>query len=657
MNSLEPHHIIAIGASAGGMEEINTFFDHTPLDGVSYVIVQHLSPDFKSRMVELLGKHSKLDVTEAREGMEVTSNQVYLIPSDKFMTISDNKLNLFDKSTIKGPHLTINKFFESLALNSGNKAIGILLSGMGSDGTDGIRLLKKAGGMVMVRDPQTSEFPSMPSHAIATGVVDFVLEPELMPLTIEEFVKEGDEAIHFEEIDENNLQTIIEIINQQLPLDFSEYKKSTILRRIKRRAAAHNFTKLEAYIELLRSSPEEVELLTKDFLISVTSFFRDKKSFDFIKTDVIPDILSKLQVDEEFKIWVPGCALGEEAYSLAIIIHEQLKKDNLLRIVKIFATDIDSNALVHAGKGVYPKSIAKDVPERILDKYFFKEGDSYRIGPVIRRMVIFANHDLVKNPPYCNMHLISCRNLLIYMTPVLQRKIFAMLLFGLKKNGFLFLGSSENPLPIIENLEVVNKKLKVYKNLESKRFVRFDAFSLPILPDKSEKPNKEKDLRKVVSGGSLEKLICESIVTSNNIVAICINESKEVLQTFGDTSKYLLQKNFTSNLSELLPQALSIAFNNLCMEALSTNKAVSIRGINFQKDERDILVALTVEPIDAYKIKQKTLLVKISEDNNAVNHKVGIRQFDESASQSQYIRSLEIDLKQVKEKLESAFTG
>ena len=475
----EPHHIIAIGASAGGMDEINSFFDHTPLDGVSYVIIQHLSSDFKSRMVELLARHSKLVVKEAENEMVVVCNEVYLIPHNKFMTISDGSLYLSDKEHVKGPHLTINNFFESLAADCGKKAIGIILSGLGSDGTEGIKAIKKAGGMIMARNPATSDFGSMPSSAIATGLVDFVLEPALMPGAIEDYVKNAGELLTDDKDDETNLKAIIDLIKENSPLDFSDYKQTTILRRTKRRASYANFTSLGSYLNHLKTTPEEVDALAKDFLISVTAFFRDKEAFEFIQKEVLPAILQKLAPGEELKLWVAGCATGEEVYSLAILIAELLTDDFEGLVVKIFATDIDSAALLHAGKGLYNAGIAKDVSPERLEKYFIMEGDGYRVNPIIRKMVIFAQHDLVKNPPYCNMHFISCRNLLIYMTSVLQKKIFTMLLFGLKMDGYLFLGSSENPMPILKNLEVVHKKWKIYKNLEKKRGITFDAFAYP----------------------------------------------------------------------------------------------------------------------------------------------------------------------------------
>jgi len=651
----DPHHIIAIGASAGGMEEINSFFDRTPLDGVSYIIVQHLSPDFKSRMVELLAKHSKLIVEQAEDGMAVECNQVYLIPSDKFMTIRDNKLYLTDKENIKGPHMTINTFFNSLAADYGKKAIGIIFSGLGSDGTEGIKAIRKAGGMTMARNPETSQFGSMPSNAIATGLVDFVLEPELMPDAIEDYVKnEGKITIEHED-DEKTLSAIMDLIKERSPHDFSDYKQATILRRTKRRASYGNFTTLEGYLNFLKVTPEEVESLAKEFLISVTSFFRDKEAFDFIQSNVLPNILEKLAPDEELKMWVAGCATGEEVYSIAILIAEQLTGKFEDTIVKIFATDIDSAALAHAGKGVYNTGITKNVSAERLEKYFTKEGENYKVSPVIRKMVIFAQHDLVKNPPYCNMHLISCRNLLIYMATVLQKKIFSMLLFGLKKDGYLFLGSSENPMPIIKNLEVVHKKWKIYKNLETKRGVSFDAFSLPELLDtKHISPHSSREEASKNTDNTLGEAMNLSLATELDYLALCIDENNRVIKSYGDTTKYLLQKHFNSNLSELLPKALALAFNILSTSAVKTNQKATVNGIKIKHGGHNINVNLSVSPLMIKKGEQRLLMVTINEDKSAIAIPEDVV-FDEKTYLDQYTINLEEELKDQKDKLNSAY--
>ncbi|MBB6502619.1 chemotaxis protein CheB [Pedobacter cryoconitis] len=656
MPTIEPDHIIAIGASAGGMEEINAFFDHTPLDGVSYIIIQHLSPDFKSRMVELLARHSKLVVKEAENGAKVKRNQVYLIPSNKFMTIQDNKLFLTDKLKKAGPHLTINTFFNSLAVNSGKKSIAIVLSGLGSDGTEGIKAIKKAGGMVIARNPETSEFNSMPSHAVATGIVDFILEPELMPGAIEDYVKYEAGLLVNDPGDQKNLIAIINLIKENSPLDFSDYKQATILRRTKRRAAYHNFTSLSNYMDFLKTTPEEVTALAKEFLISVTSFFRDKEAFDFIQSNVLPEILKKLAPREELKLWVAGCATGEEVYSLAILIAEQLTGKFKDTVVKIFATDIDNAALVLAAKGIYSSVIEKDVSPRRIERYFLKEGQNYRIKPEIRKMAVFAQHDLVKNPPYCNMHLISCRNLLIYMTPTLQKKIFNMLLFGLKMEGYLFLGSSENPMPIIEKLEVTNKKWKIYRNLETKRAISFDAFSLPNLLDL--KHMSSSSAREPI-GKNMTNVIAETmndrLAEVLNFMAVCIDENDSVIKSYGDTTKYLLQKHFTSNLAELLPKPLLVAFNTLSKTVSKTNESTTVYGIKIKRGQSTVKVSLSVTPLVVKKGEQRLLMVVISDANPVGPGSEEDYVYDEKTYLNQYTLNLEAELKELKDKLHSAY--
>lgn len=653
---IEPHHIIAIGASAGSMEEINSFFDRTPIDGVSYIIIQHLSPDFKSRMIELLAKHSKLKVIQAENDMQVHCNEVYLIPNTKFMTIKANKFQLTNKEKVPGPHLTINKFFISLAADKGSKAIAVVLSGLGTDGSEGVRAIKKAGGMVIARDPETAEFNSMPRSAIATGMVDYILEPEEMPGKIEDYVKSEGIVTMENKADAVNVTAIIKLIKQQLPLDFTEYKQTTILRRIKRRAAYNNFTKLTEYLNFLKKSREEVETLAKDFLISVTAFFRDPEAFEFIEKEVLPKLFNKLGPSEELKIWVTGCATGEEAYSLAILVQEYLTEIGRNTIVKIFATDIDPVALLHAGKGVYSKESIKNISDNRLSAYFVKEGEQFKILPGIRKMLIFAQHDLVKNPPYCNMNFISCRNLLIYMTPALQKKIFMMLLFGLKTDGYLFLGSSENPIPIIHKMEVASKKWKLYRNLETKRFVRFDAFNLPLLVDKkyATEPFSREGLLLDASNNLADAVNIELVNKANQLV-ICIDENKNVIKYYGDVSKYLLQKNFNLQLATLLPRPLAVAFNTLSRLAYKKNEKITANGISIVHDKSTILISLTVSPLLLKKGLQHIQMVTIGEDKTGTNNAAVTANYNEKTYLDQYTINLEEELNELKEKLQASY--
>ncbi|OMP75279.1 chemotaxis protein CheB [[Flexibacter] sp. ATCC 35208] len=654
MIMIEPHHIIAIGASAGGMDEINTFFDNTPLDGVAYVIVQHLSEHFKSRMVDLLSRHSKLRIQEAENEILIQSNHVYLIPNDKLMTVRNGRLYLTGKEMQKAPYLTINIFFNSLAISYGKRAIAIVLSGLGSDGSDGVTAIKRAGGLVIVREPLTSKFSSMPSSAIATGMVDFVLEPSAMPAVIEDYVEQQLETAAGEQENENTIVSIIDYIKEQLPLDFSDYKLTTLLRRTKRRATSANFTTLEDYLEFLRVNPAEVETLAKDFLISVTSFFRDAEAFDIIEKSILPDLLSNLNPGDELKMWVAGCATGEEVYSMAILIKEQLVGPYKNTTVKLFATDLDSSALLYASKGLYHWSSVKDMSTDRLQKYFTKEGESYRVSPGIRQMVIFSQHDLVKNPPYCNMHFISCRNLLIYMTPYLQKKIFSMLLFGLKYNGYLFLGSSETPTSIINNLEVISKKWRLYKNISEKRTITFDAFSIPESIHSSKiTPMREYDGRN--KGNDVAEMVNDILANELDYLALIINDNYQVVKSYGNTAKYLLQQNFNSNLLELLPEQLKLAYNTLISQVSVTNKKIGVLGIPVELKGKKIAVSLTISPLEAKNGSPASFLIIFREDPAFSDIHTEYQVFDERAYNVQYLSNLESELKEVKEKLSAAY--
>jgi two-component system CheB/CheR fusion protein len=650
----EPNYIIAIGASAGGLEEITTFFEHTPFDGAAYVIVQHLSSIYKSRMVELLAKHSKLAIKEAEQGMSLTNNVVYLIPNNKFMIIKDNKLCLTDKNKMQGPHLTINTFFNSLAAYNGPKAIGIILSGMGSDGSEGIKAIKEAGGMIIARNPETTQFSSMPAHAIATDMVDFILEPEFMPKAIESYINHNETLEENNRDEEKGMALIIDYLREKLPFDFSDYKMTTILRRTKRRAVSLNIFDLKKYLAFLKDDPEEVQALAKDFLISVTSLFRDTEAFNEIRDTVFPQLLESLAANDEIKIWVAGCATGEEAYSLAILLKEQLNGKHKDRIVKIFATDIDAAALIAAGKGVYAADRMQNVPEAYLKTYFDKKENNYIVRPEIRKMLIFAQHDLVKNPPYCNMHLISCRNVLIYMAPPLQKKVYAMLLFGLKANGFLFLGSSENPLTIIDSLEVVHKKWRIYKSLKNKRTAVFDTFAIPEILDVRRGSSTIREDTAKYMNNSLTENVNNILAHTMEYLAICTNQDNTVLKSYGNTAKYLIQQNFNTNLVELLPKPLAVAYNTLSKEVLKTDLTASVKGILVKQNDVITEVSLSVSPI-VLDGGSKGFVAVFNDDDSAHAGKEGYPLFNEKEYHSRYTQALENELKQVKTQLIEAY--
>lgn len=649
MFTAEPHHIIAIGASAGGLVDLNTFFDNTASDGVSYVVIQHLSADSQSHMVALLSRHSKLAVQQAEDGMCIQGNQVYTIPNNKVMTVRNHCLYLTDKKDDRSTQFTINTFFTSMAADYGPKAIGVVLSGLGSDGTDGAKAIKKAGGLVIAREPEGTEFHSMPANVISTGMVDFILDPEAMPAVIEDYVKRELDLLAAGIHDEEHVAEIIGLIGKELPLDFSDYKHSTILRRIKRRVAANNLSELGSYVTFLKTNPGELEVLAKDFLISVTGFFRDKESFEFLETQVIPAIIAELVPQQEIRMWVTGCATGEEAYSMAMIVSEMLGDKVNDHVVKIFATDIDSAALAQASKGLFKASTLANVSPKRISRFFQMEGDDYRVKPALRKMIIFAQHDLVKNPPYCNMQFISCRNVLIYMTPALQKKIYLMLLFGLRKQGYLFLGSSENPLPIMDSLKVISKKFKVYKNQGSHHPVRFDSYSMPATTYKklADAPHQIDQTYKAADR-TVGDAVNETVMKDLGQLVICIDQNERILKLYGDTTKFLLQRIMPNDFTELLSGPLAIAYNAIINNVVQNNKGSSVTGINIQQGEKVVSVTLSISPMIYKGRSNGFLVVRINEEvmEMVADDKLV---FNEEIYFDQYTQSLEQEVRELKE--------
>ncbi|RWY55431.1 CheR family methyltransferase [Mucilaginibacter gilvus] len=656
---INQQYIIAIGASAGGLEAISAFFDYTPLDSVSYILIQHLSADFKSQMVQVLAQHSKLQVVEAIENVEIKANTVYLIPSSKFMAVKKGRLILSDKKDQPRPHMTIDYFFTSLAQERGNKAIGIILSGTGDDGSKGIEAIKQAGGIVLIQDPATASFNGMPLAAIATDCADMILSPQAMPQVIEDYVKDGilelltDQAA--EQISEKELDNILSLIKGNLPLDFSDYKRPTIIRRIKRRMVNFNLNKVDKYYQFLKGNTAEIALLANDFLISVTSFFRDPEAFKIIEETVIPDIIKKNHTDV-LKIWVAGCATGEEAYSMAILVKEYLNKNNKNIEVKIFASDISKAALDTASKGVYPDSIAKTVSKKRLQQFFDKEGTSYKVKHEIRKMLIFAQHDLTKNPPYCNIDLISCRNLLIYLNTALQQKVFAMLHFGLKEGGYLFLGPSESATVIKDSFSEISGKWNIFKSNKAGRAIRFDTFSSHRVGElKTTTIEVSKKNIAPVSKSELENQVNSALLREGNFNGVCTDENLAVVRSFGNTKPYLKSINFNHNLNDLLPQHISIALKAAAHKALKLNERVILSQLDIEangKSQNTINIILS--PFNINGSADRLLLVLFTESLTKIAGGNVIRVDDINEVTKEHVISLEQDIAQLKHALDVA---
>ena len=467
--------IVGIGASAGGLAAFEAFFSGMPVDGdgpeMAFVLVQHLIPDHKSILADLVRRHTCMQVFEVEDGMTVRPNCVYTIPPNRDMALLKGTLQLLEPAAPHGHRLPIDFFFRSLAQDQREKAIGIVLSGTGSDGTLGVRAIKGEGGMVMAQKPESTEFDGMPRSAIATGLVDYVLPPAGMPLQLISYAVHAfggpvsRVALLPAPRTENALKKIFVLLRAQTGHDFSLYKPGTILRRIGRRMAVQQVETIEEYVRCLQQTPAELELLFRDLLIGVTSFFRNPAAFKALEEQVIPMLFDGRPENAVVRAWVPGCSTGEEAYSIAILMCERMEAMKQFFNVQVFASDIDNQAIAFARSGIYPASIAADISSERLARFFTVESDgsAFRICKNIRDMLVFSEQDVVKDPPFSRLDLISCRNLMIYMDVDLQKKLISLFHFALRHGGFLFLGASETVGEFGDMFAVLDRKSKLFR--------------------------------------------------------------------------------------------------------------------------------------------------------------------------------------------------
>lgn len=466
-----PDAIVGIGASAGGLTAFEEFFSALPdhqTGSLAFVIVQHLSPDHKSILGELIGRHTRMKVCEVVDGTKVIAGSTYIIPPNRDMTIAQGCLFLQEPAAPRSQRLPIDLFFRSLARDQGEQAICIVLSGSGTDGTLGLRAIKAEGGMVMAQVPDSAEYNSMPLHAIATGLVDFIGRPGEMPARLLSYVEC---AFLAAETSENGtqLKTLFQYLQEQTGHDFSLYKRSTISRRLQRRMAVCQVQNIGKYLALLRENSEEVLALFRDLLIGVTHFFRDPRAFQVLESEVIPKLLSGKAPRSPIRIWVPGCSTGEEAYSIAILLQEYFEKQEESCPVQIFATDIDGRAIAKARAGFYPAKIVGDISKERLSRFFVREqdGSGYRILKTIRDMLVFSEQDLVAHPPFSRLDLISCRNLLIYLSQDLQKRVMPLFHYALNSRGYLFLGPSETVGELSSYFTILDRQAKIFQKTDA----------------------------------------------------------------------------------------------------------------------------------------------------------------------------------------------
>jgi two-component system CheB/CheR fusion protein len=612
------HYVVAIGASAGGLEAINEVFDNLPSNtGFSYVVIQHLSPDYKSLLAELLAKHTSMAIQEAENGMDLEPDSVYIIPNKSTITTSGNKLWLETKEKGHGPNNAIDIFFESLAKDRREKSVAVILSGTGTDGTKGLRQIKECGGTTIVQDPLTAAFDGMPNAAIASGFADLVLPPEMIPDELVSVAKPG----FVGDIDwssaENEavLYDIIELIRVVTDIDFTQYKRPTILRRLSKRMLEKNIREPADYYQLLQQNEGEVRFVAKHFLINVTSFFRDADFYEKLRLQVIPSIFGGKKSGDSIKVWVVACSTGEEAYSLAIRIHEYMEKQKLYDVnVKIFATDIDEECLEFASRACYRAESVKGVPKDYLNKYFVEETGGYRINALIRKMVVFAQHNVFKDPPFSKIDLVSCRNMLIYMGSNMQSGVLRSLHFALNKDGFLVLGPSENIGVLKEHMKEIDKKWKIFQCTSKPRTLPDDPFITGYARAGHLRSTTTPSQRNALN--NLGEIFKDTVLEELGYSVILIDKQFEIRQAFGNYKQYmeLPEGDFNLNLLKMLSQDLSILVGTCVRSAIQDNKTISRKAVKVTSGKKERIVNIIVKPfLDQTVYVQAFLAVAINE--------------------------------------------
>ncbi len=602
--------IVGIGASAGGLAAFEAFFSGMPASadpGMAFVLVQHLAPDHKSLLTELIRRYTRMQVFEVEDGMVVRPNCAYIIPPNRDMAFLNGTLQLLEPASPRGQRLPIDFFFRSLAQDQHERAIGVVLSGTGSDGTLGIRAIKGEGGMVMAQNPASTEYDGMPRSALATGLVDYELPPaemaaQLIAYTTHAFGRPLRPAAPPLKT-ESALKKIFVLLRAQTGHDFSQYKPSTIRRRIERRMAVHQIETLEDYVKFIQQAPEEVQALFRDMLIGVTNFFRDPDVFAVLEEQIIPRLFAGRPADAAIRIWVPGCSTGEEAYSLAILLAERQEAMKQSFKVQVFATDLDSRAIATARAGLYPDSIAADLTPERLSRFFAREpGDhAYRIHKGIRDMLIFSEQDVLKDPPFSKLDLISCRNLLIYLDADLQKKLIPLFHYALNPKGILLLGTSETVGEFGHLFAALERKHKIYQRKEDllgAQRVSLGRFlpALTAVDVALPRPPKAVYPRKLPLRELAEQALLQQVIQAGALV----NAEGDILYLHGRTGLYLepaAGENGFSNMLKMAREGLRHDLTTALHRAAQTGEPVRCPGLRVKTNGDFTSVNLLVRPV------------------------------------------------------------
>lgn len=613
--------VVGIGASAGGLEAFTEFLASFPPHlHLALVFVQHLDPRHKSNLAEILSRSTSIPVVEATDSTPLQGGHLYVMPADRDLAIMHGVLHLIARPENASRHLPIDAFFRSLAEDQGSNAVGVVLSGMGSDGASGLRAIKAEGGIAMVQERASAKYDGMPAAAIAAGHVDFVLPPKELAQELVRIARNPVAKVFPapaptvpEPTSQTDMQKVLLLVRRATGMDFSYYKRNTVERRVARRMVLHRIESLRHYARYLQQTPGEAETLFEDLLINVTSFFRDPGVFEALRTVVFPRILQQRPPEAPIRIWVPACSTGEEAYSLAITLLESLGEDETATRVQIFGTDVSRIGIEKARQGVYPENIEGEVSPDRLRRFFVKGDGGYQIRKSIRDMCVFANQNVIKDPPFSHLDLISCRNVLIYMTPTLQQRIIPSFHYALKADGYLVLGSSETIGDFSQLFFLVDKKHKIYAKKASA--VRM-PLQIPPAETTTAHETPESEMPPFPDGlPDLEKEISRIVLARYGPPGVVINEQLEIVRFRGQTGRFLEPAPgvATWNLMKMTRPGLAVELRAAIHKAQAENAPARKEGVRMRFDGGTILVNLEVIPMGAKRPEGRHYLVLFEE--------------------------------------------
>ncbi len=647
--------VVALGASAGGLDAFKKFFDALPANcGMAFVLIQHLDPKHQSMMVELLAGHTPMKVLQATDGMLLERDHAYFIPPGSYLAISDGTLRLSKPRERHGARMPFDFFLRSLAQECGERAICAILSGTGTDGSLGLKAVKEKGGLVIVQDPEEAGFDGMPRSAIMSGSADLVLTVAKIPQALvrysrQKYVNGGSTGLRAPDNAEGAFAAIIDLLAAKTPHDFSLYKQGTLQRRIERRMAMAGLESSARYLQVLREDPAERELLAKDLLINVTHFFRDPAAFDLLVETIIPDLVRQQTLDRPLRVWVPGCSTGEEAYSIAMLFLDEIAAAKRHIKLQVFASDIDADCVAFARNGIYPESIEADVAPTRLARFFTKEDHNYQVVRELRETVVFTDQSLLADAPFSRLDLVSCRNLLIYLSPEAQRKILSLFHFALREGGMLFLGSSETVGGVSDRFEPISKKHRIYRHIGHSR------------PGEVEFPRGSSDPVRLPAKGIAQltahrrpgfgELSQRVLLEAYAPASVLINAKHEGLYYFGSADRYLkvAAGEDTRDVLAMAREGLRTKLRSAIQRAKEGQARVTVTGAQLKGNGSSVGVSIAVIPVEGD--SEGLFLVSFIDDLAPASRAVGPVELAADASR---VTQLEQELEATREDLQSA---